>query len=420
MIRCRPFDRALALEAVETLCQGKWQRNDILCMYEEWAGIPRRAILLSLVADGRQLRRSAADDLATTLEQLVSDIQEGHPPDLAPVSVTQRRDGMTGKVRDIAYLEPLHQLLGHVAALMLRPLLDARITPWQHASLPGRGQTGLARQVRRLLRKRGVRCSQKTDIHHAYASTRYDLILEQIQREVPRARLLHALLRFLAAMAPGGCLIIGGYLDAWLFNLVISYALRDVMQSGRMRRGIWQRDVICATAYMDDVALHARSPTALHRAVKHLTGYMARQWGLEVRTTTGIIRYLDADDERARKSAKHGRRGCPRLDMGGYVIGRTHMIMRPRVAIRAIRAYDRAYREITVTGTLTKQRAQAIMAYNSFVRQTDSAGYAKKHHVGKVNWVAKQVVGYWGRVDTKRRKERIIHDLQRRQERLTA
>lgn len=55
--------------------------------------------------------------------------------------------------------------------------------------------------------------------------------------EIPKARYAIGLLKYLKSVAPGGHLIIGGYLDAWLFNFAMSYAIRYLYTLGSTRRG---------------------------------------------------------------------------------------------------------------------------------------------------------------------------------------
>ena len=170
--RFRRFDHQLYCEAVrEAFKDGKWYRNDVLTFVEKYAGIPRAEIQFTYLTHDMGPRLEAEESIALYLEEVVDGILRGEDPeDMEPVKVRQRRDGMTGKVRDIALLCILHQLLGHVAKLALDPLLHARITHTQHASIPGRGQTSLKKQVHKYLRKEslGIRYAVKTEARLCY------------------------------------------------------------------------------------------------------------------------------------------------------------------------------------------------------------------------------------------------------------
>lgn len=380
----------------------------MLTFIEEWAGISRRELWRGELAHDYRSRYEAIDSLAYVMDDVIDGIMRGVYPDLDEVKIRERPDGMTNKMRKIAYLCIMHQLLGHIVKMGLDPLLHARLLPTQHASIPEHGQTQLARQVRRYLRKHklDVKCFQKTDCTNAYGSLMYDAVIQIIAREIPRARWLLATLRFLATCAPGGHLIIGGYLDAWLFNFAMSYAMRATIAQGKARRGKFMPYIARIEAFMDDMALMGKTPTGIKRAVAYLTQWMQENLCMAVRTTTGIISWSDVERERANRSrASPAARGCQGLDMGGYRIFRTHITMRRRVVRRAIRCFTRAWAEYKRTGALQWQRATAVIARHGPVHFADSENFRKKYHVPELLRAAKRVTAYWQRVQTRKRKE---------------
>ena len=72
-------------------------------------------------------------------------------------------------------------------------------------------------------------------------------MLAILQYEIPRAAWLLAVVRCLLAMSPNGGLLIGGYLEAWMFNLVASYILVRILGYVKTRRGVSVR-LWCAVA----------------------------------------------------------------------------------------------------------------------------------------------------------------------------
>ena len=416
--RFRRFDHQLYCEAVqEAFKNGKWYRNDVLSFIEKYAGIPRAEIRITYLTGDAGPKIEAVESIALYLEDVVDGILRGEEPeDMVPVKVRQRRDGMTGKVRDIALLCILHQLLGHVAKLALDPLLHARITHTQHASIPERGQTSLKKQVHKYLRKEslGIRYAEKTDVTHAYATTMYAVLTDLIRKEIPKAKDLLCLLEYLGKIAPGGHLIIGGYIDAWLFNFAMSYAIRFTGTVGQTRRGRFTPFVIRCVAFMDDFLLLGRSAKGLKRATKALDKWMQENLHLSIRVSTGIIRILPVKEEKARRSLEEkAKRGCPVVDMAGFKICRTHIMIRRRVFIRARREFIRAAKELRDTGTLRRSRAFAAISYYSFVAQTDSVLFARKYHVEELVQAAAKIVGFYTRLKDRQRKE-ILYALQKR------
>lgn len=415
--RFEKYSHDLAFRAALTLFDHKWTRLDVLSFIEEYAGISREEIIAQSLNSDVTVKLEACDAIAYLLDQIVEDLQYGIEPDMIePVVMRPRPDGMTGKMRDIACLCLIHQLLGHVAKLGLDPLFRARILPTQHASIPGRGQTAMVKQVGRFLRRKSlkIKVAQKTDVNHAYASTQYSVAIALIEKEMPRARWLIAVLRYLGKLAPDGHLIIGGYIDAWLFNFVCSYAIRDALRQGQTRRNVFQPYFVRIVTYMDDFSLFARTETGLRKGITALDRIMRRRFGLMIRATTGVIRFDSVQRERQKKHAeKRSQRGCPNLDIGGYKVHRTYVTIRPRVVKRAIRTFSRAWLEIQETGTIRRQRAHAITSRYGAVKNTTSKYFMERYHVAEIVKMAKRITAFWGRLDSKNRKESILYALRK-------
>lgn len=406
--RFNKYTQALCEQAVYACFDHKWTRADVLAYIEEYAGIDRRELYADELTQSSNVKNEAVECIALHLMDMAEEIFEGGDPEIEPVTIRPRPDGMTGKIRDIACLSIDHQLLGHLVYLGLKPHIMARLLPQQHASVPGRGQTKLMRQTRRYLRKKSldIQVFQKTDIEHAYASLLYEVVIELLEQAIPKAKWILSILRYLAGLAPGGHLIIGGYIDAWLFNYAMSYALRYALSIGQTRRGRFRRFIETLEAYMDDVALMARTKTGLQKAIRKLERWLQEHLKLKLKITTGIIRLLSVEEEQRRKTMERpSQRGCPAIDMGGYRISRTHVTMRPRVVKRVIRTFARAWAEIRTTGTMHLRRAQAVIARYGFISQTCSDGFRRKYHVGEILHMAKKINGYWARVRSRTRKE---------------
>ena len=413
----REFDHDLAYLAAEKCLRDKWRRGDTRSFLEEWTGYSRYELLKAEAEEKRvpfRLKWEILNEVAYVVEDMVEGIRRGEDPDLDPVTVRPRRDGGTGKIRNIATLCYRHQLLGHTVKIGIERLLQARLTPTQHASIPKKGQTGLVRQVRRMLnRKLGIKYFQKIDGVHAYASVQYSKVCEILQKEIPRAKWIHVCMKALGKAAPEGHLIIGGYIDAWLFNFVMSYGLRYVLSLKKSRRGNEYPLIIRAVTFMDDVILMARSESGLRQAVRKLSEWMADQYGMQCRTTTAIMRLMSVEEENERKGQPGARRGVAAIDAGGYRISRTHVTIRKRNIQRITRCFDRAWKEYKETGTIRRQRACQIISRNGMIRNSNSRKLTEKYHVTELLRVARRVQGYWSRETARRRKERIISVLER-------
>ena len=370
----------------------------MLSHIEEWTGYGREELAAyeeehnGLVYG---IRYEVLEECAMALEDMIDAIGHGVDPNLDEVITKPRRDGASGKVRDVAYLCIRHQLLGHAVKLGLEPLLSARIMPTQHASIQGRGQTGLKRQVQRFLnRKLGIRFAQKTDCTGAYASVQYAAVIETIQQEIPRARWILDCLRMLKNAAPGGHLIIGGYLDAWLFNYVMSYALRYTLGLYRSRRGNRYPLVIRIITFMDDALFLAHSITGMRQAIREMKGFLWERYRMQLRVTTDVLKTGDV------------------IDMGGYRIRSRDTTIRRRNWRRIRRCMIRAWREYRRTGTIKRQRACQIISRNGMIANSDSRNAAIKYHVYPLMRVSRKVQAYWSRQTARDRREirkHVVH-----------
>lgn len=416
--RYREFSVELCEEAVAKCFERKWDRNDILTFIEKYAGIPRIEIQIENLEGAWDLRSEAVHSIGLVLYGIIEDLTEYgiEPTDyIREVKTRKRPDGMTGKIREIALLSIMHQLLGHTEKLMIDPLIEARLLPTQNASLPGRGQTKLKDQLHRdlLEESKGIVYMRKTDVVHAYKTTMYSSAVRRLKEEIPKAKTAIRLMEYLEKIAPGHHLIIGGYLDAWLFNFLMSYSIRDVYKQGQTRRGKFTRDAITVNTYMDDFVIGTKSIKAQKRSLKALDNSFEKEYGLEVKATTGVMKILPVEEEKRRRGLTKSRRGTPAVDVAGYRISRTHVTIRRRVFKKVRRQLLRGWEELESTGTLRKQRAKALIAYNGYIEQTNSEHLKEKYHVEALMTVAKKVDAYYGRQEQKKRKERL-HDLQER------
>lgn len=347
--RYKKLGRQLCEQAVVECFKGKWRRNDVLTFIEKYAGIPRDDIKIDDLSGSWKYKNEAVEAIGLAMLGIVEDLVDHgiEPDDMEPVTIRQRPDGMTGKIRDIALLCIMHQLIGHITKLMIEPLIQARLLPTQHASIPGHGQT----------------------------------------------------------------LIIGGYLDAWLFNFVMSYAIRYLYTLGSTRRGKKIPYVIRCGTFMDDFSIGSGSIKGEQRAVKALDKWMTKNQHLQIKETTGIIKLLPIEEEKRRRNLpRPGQRGVPMLDMAGYRISRTHITIRRRVFKRARRQLIRGYSELKRDGTLRRERAQKIISYNSYIEQSDSFHLQERYHTEELLQVAHRVNGFYGQLEYQKRMEEL-HDL---------
>ena len=163
---------AMCEQAVLEAFDKKWFRRDYLATVEKYGGVSRAELSRAARLNDWNPRLEAVNSIALEMEQRVEDLVEGEADDLdlEPVSVFYRIDGISMKRRELSNCHPMHQAFGHLAVIGLRPLLRAKLLPYQFASIPGKGQIALKRQVERWLRRKslGIQHAVKLDVQGAY------------------------------------------------------------------------------------------------------------------------------------------------------------------------------------------------------------------------------------------------------------
>jgi hypothetical protein len=340
----------------------------------------------------------ASDAIAYEMENRMERLIAGdeNALDLDPVLFHNQRDGMNGKMREIAYCCIFHQLFSHLAYLGLEPLFRRKILPQQFASIKGRGQTGLKRYLSKCLHNKNlhINYARKTDVRHAYGSTKYEIIIRLIEKEIPSAKWIILLLRALSRMSPSGCLIIGGFIEAWLFNFAMSYALRYILSLSKVRRNEITRLVKKAVSFMDDFGVCGSREANVNSAIKKLSKFLQDNFGLELKIAKAT-KFLSYEQEKERRSKpKASQRGCPSIDIGGYVIHRTYVTIRPAIFLRARRQYLRADAELKSKGFISLRRAYSLISYYGYFAQTNSIKARRNLNVDKLHKTAKETISF--------------------------
>lgn len=394
--RYNDLNHDLCVRAVLEAFDDKWLRRDVVQLANKYGGVSYGQLKRGKETANLCPILEAAEGIALELEERILELLDGDEDalDLEPVKINIRPDGMTGKLREIADLSPMHQCFGHLVKLGLDPLLDAKLEYGQCASIPGRGQTGLKRRVERWLRRKGlgIRCAKKTDVKKAYPSLLYAVVIGIIRREIPRARWIFETLKALARNAPGGHLIIGGYLDAWLFNFVMSYAVRYVLSLGKERRGQKVPLVVRVVTHMDDFGLLGRREADIKSATRKLARWMEKELHLTLKPGKET-KFLSVEEEHhKRKESSPAKRGCPCLDMGGFRMHRTYTTVRKCIYLRARRSYLRAGKDARRRGRMDIRRAYRIGSYYGYYKNTASRRARERLDVDKLTFLAGRTV----------------------------
>ena len=371
-----PLTHELCERAILDAYRKKWKRRDYAATIEKYGGVDRVRIKKEAESGIWNLRLEAVHSVALEMEQRVEDLLSGDAPDLDldPVKTFYRIDGISMKQRELSSCCPLHQCFSHLAVLALAPLFRSRLYPWQYASLPKKGQVKLKQQVEKWLRRKslGIRHAIKLDVKSAYKSTKHEMVMKLLRKDIPANAWVMPVVLCLMQMSGDGGLLIGGYLEAWLFNLVASYMLARALSYRKVRRGESRTLVVRAVNYADDFALLGRRWADIQSAANKLTKWSAEELGLMIKPERSRVNFLTAAEEHARRHCAGAARGCQGLDMAGFVMHRTYTTIRAKIYVRARRQYLRAQKDIDETGRVKLWRARKLISYNGYFKRTKS------------------------------------------------
>lgn len=343
-------------------------------------------------------------------DELTQRIKDGDL-DLGPIRQFQRVDGISGKTRTLSQETAEQQIYEYIAVEALAPLFHAKLLHCQYGSVPGKGQVKGVRAIEKILRRkeRGRVSAIKGDIRHAYESVTVELVMRLLSRDIGKNKPLLAFLRLLMANYPNGALVIGGYLPTWLFNYVMSYALRQLMSYGRTRRGKFTRYVRHVVCYADDFAIFG-GLSNLRKAVKKLERWLKAEFGLEVKQPYTIVVFPTFREEKSFHKT-HNRPKLPGLDMMGYVIHRTYTTIRKKIFRRIRRQILAAGADLKRLGHIPWWRALKIMSYKGWIIHSDCRGFAERCGLSEILRAAAKSIGNRSRHELKI-KEAKQHDFQ--------
>ena len=318
---------------------------------------------------------------------------------LAPVRQFKRVDGTNGKLRDLCQESEEQQVFEYIAKYALDPLFRAKILPVQYGSIPDRGQEGAKRHSQRVLRRLKHKLdSVQCDIRKAYPSTKVATVMQLLQRDIGKNKPLLWLISAILSNYPNEVLLIGGYLSCWLFNYVMSYVLRHLLDQAKYRRGKRLPMVWAITNYADDFVCFGQISN-LQRAVKVTVRWTKQALGLEIKSAWIVNHLVSAEEEnrnrKARNNGSHKR--TPGIDMVGFVVLRTYTIVRGRTFVRFRRQFIRAGRELSTLGYVLWWRACRIIAAWGWIKNADCKKYCRDNHIYKIINAAKRSVSWHAR-----------------------
>lgn len=315
---------------------------------------------------------------------------------LRPLRTFQRRDGLSGKLRDLCQATAMQQCMDYVAVGAMADLFHAKISPFQCASIPGRGQKYGKRHLEKWIRRdKQARHVRKGDIKKCYASLTPEKVMELLQRDVHKNKTLlwfvGALLETHKEVTTG--LAIGSYLSQWLCNYALSHLCRyleGLEKVRRKRNGTVQRQRVVRHClfYMDDFVIIGTRAADMDKAMKQAAIWAAENLGITIKPDWGRI------------DLKAGA-----VDIMGFVVGYKGTRIRRRIYRRIRRQFLRAARNLQTLGYIPHWRARKISSYKGYFKHTNTRTATRRLDAWTICKAAQKSVSYVDRKIAQQRKE---------------
>ena len=342
------------------------------------------------------------------IHKIVEDIRhriQSRELGLPPICFKQRYDTCCRKWRTIGVEKPIHQIFDYIVVEGCKSLLEAKIGPFQMASIPGRGQEKGCKQISKWLQMdaAGTRYYTKGDVKKCYPSIPHDKIKAKFARDIKNPELVW-LVKELIDIFPEG-LSIGSYFSQYACNYYLSdayhYACEQLFKI-RKRRGKETRVRLVSHVlfYMDDILVLGASKQDIEKAMNLLTAYVEEHLGLTIKPEWKVIEA----DYTGRDGKHHGRF----IDMMGYRIYRDHITIRRTTFKRCRRSILRAGAKIKAGRPIAPSMARRVVSYNGRLTHSDSRDFEKKYDVPRIMAICNRIVSENDKEKRRKKNEECI------------
>lgn len=365
----------------------KWRRKDYQLFMVEWSCYSLDEIKLAVEYHNHNILLEICDDISREVCARIRrrDLR------LAPIKFFKRIDGISLKERDISHESIMQQIMDAVAVYALMPLFKAKILPHQYASIKNRGQVAGANKIAKWIR-RDKRCRYygKADVKKCFQSLSRRVIMRLLRRDIRKNAtllwLVDSLLSTYWRIENGKVvilgLVIGTLLSQWLCNYALSYLFRYVqgLRRTQRRRGEIRevKLVYHILFYMDDIFVTGLRAADVQSALRKAATWAKKMLGISLHDEFKILGFA-----------------TNAVDMMGYVIGYESTTIRARIFLRARRHYLRAAVWLRHNKRLTLRRAQNVISYYGYFKNSDSTHIKAKLNVETIFAVAKRNVSFY-------------------------
>lgn len=359
--------------------QRHYKRHDFRDLVCSVGGMSRNEYYAAKEAHDKKAFEKPAENVAREAAKRIRD----RSLRLRPVTIRERVDKSSGKVRLIGNESAMQQIFDYIANGSAGEVWNRRLVPQQASSVKGRGQKYGMKMLQRWVLEdvraekwarshgkryyRKCRCYVKLDSTKCYQSLRMEVFLNKFRRDCGNEAIIWLWQQLLASHRVGEYegFMIGALPSQWGCQYIMSFIYRYAMDLHKERRGKSVKLVTKSLFYMDDVFLAGSSRRDLKIAVGKVIKYAREEFGLEIKANWHI----------------HDLEETP-IDMMGYVVHADGSVtIRPRVFLRARRMALRSNRN---GGKLEYKQAQRTSSYKGFFGNSNSRRITKNLNMNLV------------------------------------
>lgn len=329
-------------------------------------------------------------------------------------------DGISGKRRELGLEKLIFQLYEVIARDACQEMFDAKIGEFQVSSIKGKGQSYGKKYIKKWISMdpEGTKFCAKADVKKCYPSIPHNRLKELLHRDLRKSEELLYLLDSIIYLydcanlqlgRPELCgkgILIGSPLSKDLNNYYMSYLYHYIYEQlaiTTVRRGKEKRTRLVSHAmiYADDIVVFGGNKKHLHQAMRLIIEFTKNFLGLEVKSTWE--KFLVSYNNSSGKSK--GRN----LDFMGFVfrgceafyreygkvkkrLKKVIVTVRDSIFLRARRKFYLFIKLIRSKAMVTKHKAMSLLAYNGWIKNSDSHIFQEKEHWKEVIRIAKRMV----------------------------
>ena len=382
---CKGLDicnRDLITQSIWECIKGKLHRRDTLELLSSFTKYtPKKFSKMIKETSGKII--NPIIELLTT--QIISEISNRELK-LKPIWYKSKKDGSSGKIREIGIQDVKQQIYDYIAVNAMKPLLK-RIGEYQCSSIKGRGQSYGIRAIKRWLKDKRIRHIGKADIRKCYESIDKKKLMEFLSYKIKNEPLLWLIETLINTFKKG--LSIGSYLSQFLCNLFLSqlyhYISEGLFRIRKHRDGSYTRvKLIYHTLfYMDDIIILGTNLKDIKIAMKKIIEYI-KKLKLSVKKDWRIFS-LDNDDKVF-------------IDMMGVRFYRSHCTIRRRVFRRIRRTFSLLDILRRTHQIIPMKLIRRAIAYYGKLLATNSFILMKRYNIQSNICFCKGVISYESKI----------------------